>query len=157
DTLTLSAGGTLANFGLTLYNASSSTGSITNGTTTIKFYDNTIPYTSGPINNPLLGTTVVNWAYVGGDSLDPGVFDTQLVDLSGLGIVLPQNVLVTQQFTQNSGNSTRWGVALMSAPLVGSSPNTAFISSSALSAGLYTFGGNAGQVGYQIDVTTGGG
>jgi len=157
DTLTLSAGGTLANFGLTLYNSSTSTGSITNGTTTINFYDNTTPYTSGNINNPLLGTAVVNWVYIGGDSLDPGFLDLQTVDLSGLNIVLPQNVLVTQQFTQNSGNSTRWGVALMSAPVVGSSPNTAFISSSALSAGLYTFGTNPGQVGYQIDVSPGGG
>jgi hypothetical protein len=159
DTLTLSAGGTLANFGLTLYNSSSSAGSITNGTTTVKFYDNTIPYTSGTINvQTLLGTAVVNWAYVGGDSLDPGVFDTQVVDLSGLGIVLPQNVLVTQQFTQTSGNSTRWGVALLSDPVVGSSPNTVFISSSALSPGLYTIsGGNPGQVGYQIDIGPGGG
>jgi len=45
----------------------------------------------------------------------------------------------------------------MSAPLVGSSPNTVFISSSATPAGLYTFSGNPGQVGYQIDVTPGGG
>src|SRR6476620_10914460 len=80
DTLTLSAGGTLANFGLTLYNSSTSTGSITNGTTTINFYDNTTPYTSGNINNPLFGTAVVNWVYIGGDSLDPGFLDLQTVD-----------------------------------------------------------------------------
>jgi len=157
DALTLSAGGTLQNFGLTLYNSSSSAGSIITGTTTVKFYDNTIPYTSGTINNPLLGTAVINWDYTGGFPLDPGFFDTQVVDVSGLNIVLPQNVLVTQQFSQTSGASTRWGVALMSDPVVGSSPNTVFISSSATTAGLYTFSGNPGQVGYQIDVSPGGG
>jgi hypothetical protein len=157
DTLTLSAGGILQNFGLTLYNSSSSAGSIITGTTTVKFYDNTIPYTSGTINNPLLGTAIINWDYTGGFPLDPGFFDTQVVDVSGLNIVLPQNVLVTQQFSQTSGGSTRWGIALMSDPLVGSSPNKVFISSSATTAGLYTFSGNPGQVGYQIDVMPGGG
>jgi hypothetical protein len=158
DTLTLLAAGTLKNFGLTLFNSSSggNIGSILAGTTTVKFYDNTIPYTSGTITKPLLGTAFINWDFTG-NPLTAGFFDTQVVDLSGLNIVLTTNVLVTQQFTQTSGTSTRWGVVLMSAPLVGSSPNTVFISSAATSPGLYTFSGNPGQVGYQIDITPGGG
>src|SRR5258705_1192227 len=114
DSLTLTSGGTLANFGASLYNLSG--GDIITGTTTVNFYDNTIPYTSGPINNPLLGTITMNWDYTGAP-LPPGVYDTQVVNnLAGLNIVLPQKVLVTQQFSQTSGSSSGWGAALGSNP-----------------------------------------
>src|SRR2546423_8560651 len=63
DTLTLASGGTLQNFGATLFNSGSAGGSILAGTTTVKFYDNTIPYTSGTINNPLLGTAIISWDF----------------------------------------------------------------------------------------------
>jgi hypothetical protein len=156
DTLTLTSGGTLANFGASLYNLSG--GDIITGTTTIKFYDNTIPYTSGTINNPLLGTIAIDWDFTG-FTLPVGFYETQVVsNLSGLNIVLPVKVLVTQQFSQTSGGSTGWGAALIDNPLIGSSPNTVFISSTTTPAGLYGFGpGNPGQMLYQIDVTTGGG
>ena len=65
DTLTLAAGGKLVNFGAALYNSSSggNTGTIYAGNTTVRFYDNTIPYTSGPITNTLLGTATLFWDY----------------------------------------------------------------------------------------------
>lgn len=158
DTLTLTAGGKLVNFGLSLYNSSSSgnTGYIYAGDTTVNFYDNTIPYTGGPINNPLLGTAVVSWDFYLEGGLDPGFYETQTVDLSSLNIILPQQVLVTQQFNQTDGFSIRYGVILFSDPIVGSSPNTIFVSSSTTSPGLSTVSGNPGQVGYQIDVLPGG-
>lgn len=158
DSLTLASAGTLASFGLTLFNSPTSGGSIVAGTTTVNFYDNTIPYTDGPISNPFLGTAFIIWDFTS-SPLVAGQFTTQTVDLSGLNIVLPQNVLVTQQFNQSSGTSAKWGIVLYNNPIVGSSPNTVYLSSSATPAGLYTFGGSgsAGQVGYFISVTTGGG
>src|SRR5437899_754227 len=71
DTLTLASGGTLGNFGASLYNSSSSAGTIFSGNTTINFYDNTVPYTSGTINNPLLGTAVLSWDYTFSGGLPP--------------------------------------------------------------------------------------
>jgi hypothetical protein len=159
DSLTLASAGTLANFGLTLFNSPSSAGSILTGTTTVNFYDNTIPYTGGSIGNPLLGTAFVSWDFTASGGLPSGQATTKTVDLSGLGIVLTTNVLVTQQFNQSSGGGTKWGIGFYNNPIVGSSPNTVFLSSSATPIGLYTFGGgaSAGQVGYFISVTTGGG
>jgi len=145
-------------FGASLFNsaAGGNTGSILAGNMTISFYDNTIPYTSGPINNPLLGTAVISWDF----TLNPlvaGSSRTKIVDLSSLNIVLTTNVLVTQQFNQTSGASIRWGVSLRQNPIIGSSPNTVFISSSSLLPGLYTITGNPGQAAYQIDITGGSG
>src|SRR5256885_15243904 len=90
DTLTLASGGTLASFGLTLFNSGSSGGAILTGTTTVNFYDNTIPYTSGTINNPVLGTAFISWDFTASGGLPAGQATSKTVDLSGLGIVLPQ-------------------------------------------------------------------
>jgi hypothetical protein len=151
DTLTLSLPGTLGNFGISLYNSISSAGPIMTGTTTVKFYDNTIPYTSGPINNPLLGTATFSWNF-GSSGLAPQFYSTKTVDLSGLNIVLPQSILITQQFNQTSGTSTAWGVVSFSNSAVGSSPNTVYVNSIARPSGLYTVSG-PGQIGYYIEVT----
>ena len=83
-------------------------------------------------------------------------YETEAVDFSDLNIVLPANVLVTQEFNQTSGDSIRYGTILGSNPIVGSSPSTYFQSSSTTSPGLVTASGNPGQVAYQIDVATNG-
>src|SRR5262245_48581186 len=83
DSLTLASAGTLANFGLTIFNSPSSTGSILTGTTTVNFYDNTVPYTGGPISNPLLGTAFVSWDFTASGGLPSGQARTKTVDLSG--------------------------------------------------------------------------
>jgi len=159
DALNLTQAGTLTTFGTTVFNSSSggNTGTMLTGTMVVKFYDNTIPYTSGVINKPLLGTANINWDFTSGGGLPAGFYTTGTSDLSGLNIALTQKVLVTQQFTQTTGNSTRNGVVLLSAPVVGSSPANVYMKSSATAEGLYTFAGTSNQFGFQIQVTGGGG
>jgi hypothetical protein len=160
DSLTLSQPGTLAVLGISIYNSSSggNTGTILTGTLQVSFYDNTIAYGGGPITQPLLGQTTVNIDFTSGGGLPAGYYTTGTIDLSSLNLLLPQNILVTQQFTETSGASTRNGVVLFNNPVVGSSPNTVYINSSGTAQGLYTFTGNPGQFGYSISVTpTGGG
>lgn len=154
DSLTLSQGGHLSMFGVSLFNSTSggNTGSILTGTMLVKFYDNTTPYTGGVLSNPLLGTASLTWDFTGGGGLPAGYYATDVFDLTALNINLPQNVLVTEQFTETSGTSTRNGFVLFSDPVVGSSPNTVYIKSTATPEGLYTFTGNPGQVGFHLEV-----
>jgi hypothetical protein len=153
DSLTLSQGGTLTRLGLTLFNSTSggNTGAILAGDMVVNFYDNTVPYTSGPITNPLLGTADLGWDF-GDTGLAVGFYSAETFDISSLGITVPQNILITQTFTQTEGTSLRHGLVLFGNPVVGNSPNTIFLSSTANAAGLYTVGTTAGQVGYRLEI-----
>jgi len=156
DSLTLTQGGPLAGASFSLYNSGSggNTGAILAGTMELKFYDNTTPYSGGALSLPLLGTVDFNLDLSGSGGLPAGYYSTFTSgDLSSLGITLPQNILVTQQFTETSGASTRNGFILFGNPTVGSSPNTVYLNSTATAAGLYTFSNNAGQAGFTIQVT----
>lgn len=152
DQLTLAQAGTLARIGLTLFNASTggNVGSITEGTTLLSIYDNTIPYSGGPITGSLLGTATLPWDF-GSDPLPAGFYSWEFWDISDLGITVPQNILITQQFTLTSGDSARNGVVLLSGSPVGSSPANVYISSSSTPANLYTIGGN-GQLGLFVAI-----
>jgi hypothetical protein len=154
DALNLTSGGQLTIFGCSLYNSTSggNAGSITNGTMVVNFYDNTVAYAGGAITGALLGTASLPWDFSGSGGLVAGFYTTDTFDLTSLNITLTQNILVTQQFTETVGNSTRNGVVLFGDPTTGSSPATVFISSSATAAGLYTFSGNPGQFAYQVQV-----
>ena len=156
DSLVLSQGGPLTTFGFGLFNSTGggNTGAILTGTMRVSFYDNTIPYTGGVLSGPLLGSTVLLLDFTADGGLSPGYYSTEHFDLSGLNIVLPQNVFVTQQFTETSGTSTRVGAVLLGNPTVGSSPNTVYFKSSATPEGLYTLTGNPGQFAYSVSVAT---
>jgi len=151
DALNLTSGGTLGNFGLSLYNSSSSAGPILTGTTVVKFYDNTTAYAGGVLSNPLLGTATVTWDYTAEGGLAAGFYDVSTFDLSSYNITLTPNIFVTQQFTQTSGTGTRNGIIVFSDPTVGSSPSSLYIKSTATAEGLYTIGG-FGQLGLSIEL-----
>jgi hypothetical protein len=155
DSLNLSQGGVLFSIGLNLFNSSSggNTGAILAGDMAVNFYDNTIAYTGGALSLPLLGTTTVHWDLTGSGGLSAGFYTSQTFDISSLNITLPQNILVTQQFTQTAGTSLRNGVVLYSDAVIGSSPNTVYIKSATTPEGLTTFAGNPNQFGYAITVT----
>jgi hypothetical protein len=160
DSLTLSQGGTLGLFGTSIFNSSSggNTGSILTGSMLVSFYDNTVPYTGGVLNKPLIGSTTVNWDFTAGGGLAPGFYTTGTIDLSGLGLVLPQNILVTQKFTQTSGTSTRNGVIIFAdSTVVGSSSPTNVYMKYTGNEGLFFFSGTRSQFGYTIQVAAGGG
>lgn len=154
DALTLSQAGHLSFLGLSVYNSSSggNTGSILAGSMTVNFYDNTVPYSGGSLagSDPLLGSATFTLNF--GTGLPVGFYSDISIDLTSLNINLPQNIIITQQFTETSGTSTRNGVILFNDPTIGSSPNTVYLSSSATAEGLYTFSGNPGQFGYHVEV-----
>jgi hypothetical protein len=147
----------LNQFGFSIFNSNSSTtnpGPILTGTETIKIYDNTVPYTSGSLTgkDPLIGSTTLILNF--GTGLPVGSFSRVTSDFSSLNLTLPQNIFVTQQFTETTGTSTENGAVLFTNSAVGSSPNSVYISSSATPEGLYGFGGtNANQFGYSVQVT----
>ena len=153
DTLTLSQAGQLTIFGFTIFNSSSggNTGSIMTGTMQVRFYDNTIPYSSGPITGALLGAVNLSIDFTPG-GLPSSYYWSGTVDLTDDNIFLPENILVTQRFTQTSGTSTRNGIVLFSDSYYGSSPSTVYLKSSGLAENLYIITGSSGQIGYQIDV-----
>jgi hypothetical protein len=154
DQMTLAQGGAMTLFGCSVFNSTSggNTGSILTGTMVVKFFNDTVPYAGGALADPLLGQDTLNWDFTAGGGLAPGFFATATFDLTALNINLTQNIMVTQQFTQVTGTSLRNGMVLFSAPTTGSSPSTVYIKSAATAEGLYTFTGNAGQVGYHIEV-----
>ncbi len=152
DMLTLSGPGLLSKHTFGIWNSAQSgnTGNIVAGTFTIKFYDNTVPFVSGPITNPLLGsyTLPVNF---GSTPVLPGSF--QLVTATGLAslnINLPTNILITQSFQQTVGSSIRYGVASGSNPTTGSS-NNAFLTTLSLN-GFISQSGNSGNLYYKVEV-----
>jgi PEP-CTERM motif len=154
DALNLTSGGALTMIGLSLFNSSSggNTGAILTGSMVVSFYDNTVPYAGGALTDPLLGNAIVVWDFTAGGGLPAGFFSTQIFDLTALNIVLTQNILVTQFFTQTSGTSLRNGAVLFSDPVVGTSPSNVYIKSSGTAEGLYSFSGNPSQFGYQVQI-----
>jgi hypothetical protein len=154
DSLNLTQGGHLSALGLTLYNPNDpdNLGSILTGTMVVKFYDNTVPYVGGVLNNPLLGSATVTWDLTGIGGLKPGQALSNFYDLTSLNIILPQNILVTQQFTETSGTSIRNGAALFGNPTIGSSPDNIYIKASDINEGLYPVFGFPAQLGYQIQL-----
>jgi hypothetical protein len=154
DTLNLTQGGRLSVLGLTLFNPNNpdNPGSILTGSMVVNFYDNTVPYTGGVLNKPLLGTATIPWDFTQFGGLHPGQFAPNYVDLTSLNITLPQHILVTQQFTQTSGTSIRNGLALFGNPTTGSSPDNVYLKTSAIAEGLYVISGLPGQFGYHLQV-----
>lgn len=156
--MTLLRGGKLNRVGLSLYNGTTggNTGRILTGTMLVSFYDNTIPYASGLLaSKPLLGTANLTWDFTGSSDLAAGFYITDFFDLSALNITVPQNILVTQQFTQTSGTSLRNGGVLLSNPVVGSSPATVYMKSSTSPEDLYTFTSNPNQFGFFVEIQEG--
>jgi hypothetical protein len=154
DSLNLAQGGRLSVLGLTLFNPNNvdNPGSIITGSMVVNFYDNTVPYAGGALNNPLIGTATVTWDFTGLGGLHPGFYSPNFYDLTALNINLPQHILITQQFTESSGTSIRNGAALLSNPTTGSSPSSVYLSTSAIPQGLYNVSANPGQFGFHIEV-----
>ena len=154
DALNLSQGGQLSTLGLSIYNAGAAgnTGTIVAGNLTINIYNNTTAYAGGALSSlPLLGT--VNEALTFGSGLPLNNYTLESFNLSALNINLPQNILITQQFTETSGTATANGIVLFGDPTIGSSPENVYINSGATPEGLYNFGSSiASQFGYHVEI-----
>ena len=154
DCLNLTQGGILTSLGVSLWNPGfdGNTGTILTGTTVANFYDNTVPYSGGTLAEPLLGSAILLWDFTAKGGLGLNYYEVDLFNLAFLNINLTQNILITQQFTQTSGTSTENGAILFGDPTVGSSPNTIYVKTSTVAAGLYPYPGNPYQIGYRIEI-----
>lgn len=152
DALTLSSGGPLQTIGFALFNSTSggNTGAILTGTMNIKLYDNTTPYAGGVLADPLIASVNVNLDFSASGGLAAGFFTRVTSDFSSLNITLPQNIFMTQQFTELTGASLRNGTVVDANSAVGSSPANVYIKSTATAEGLYTFTGTANQFAFLI-------
>jgi hypothetical protein len=153
DALNLSQGGQIGNVGLSIYNAGAAgnTGTILTGNLTINIYNNTTAYAGGALSSlPLLGT--VTEALNFGTGLPLNNFADVSFNLSAQNINVPQNIFITQQFTETSGTSTANGVVLFGDPTIGTSPENVYVNSSGTPEGLYSFSGIPSQFGYHIEV-----
>jgi hypothetical protein len=158
DQLHLSQAGVAQTIGATVYNGSAAGALAITGTMAFNIYDNTVPYSSGPITNPLIGSFTTNLdfsGFSGGGLNGGGFFTTFTVNVAALNFNLPQDIIITQQYTQLTGTATNIGVVGFQDSVVpgSSSPETVFLSSSTLGAGLYTFTGQTfNQFGYSVSV-----
>ena len=159
DALNLSQAGQLQQLRFDLFNTTTggNSGTIQTGSMDIEIYDNTIPYTGGSLSgsNPLLASLNFNLDFSGGGGLPAGFF-TRITtnDLTSFGIDLPQNIFITQQFTEIDGDSISNGTVLSGTnSAFGSSPANVYISSDATPEDLYTFGGgNLNQFAFEVSV-----
>jgi hypothetical protein len=159
DALNLSQAGQLQQLQFDLFNTTTggNSGTIQTGTMDIEIYDNTVPYSGGSLtaSDPLIGSINFNLDFTGGGGLPVGFF-TRITsnDLTSLNINLPQNIFITQQFTEIDGDSISNGTILSGTnSAVGSSPGTVYISSDATPEDLYTFGGgNLNQFAFAVAV-----
>jgi len=148
DTLSMTGGGVLDQFSFTIFNSANAANTLPgfkSGTININFFDAT--------SSAFIGGFSGNLSY-GTDSLAKGFFDIwTFTGLSGLGINLSSNVIVTQNFTASTVvGSLRMGVASLNPVTVGSSTNTLYISNSTTPAGFYTSGTTQVNLGYEVNV-----
>jgi hypothetical protein len=141
DQVSLSQGGVLDSFGFGIFNSTSgsNTGNLLTANVEIRFYDLTGgAYTSGANTKPLIGgfNGTVNF----GTGLNAGFFSTiNFTNLAGLGITLPQNVLITQRVASFTGTTNRLGVVTYTTDNIGSSIGNNFYRKDATTEGLFAF------------------
>ena len=141
DDLNLSSGGILTRLQWTVNNSASGVGPILTMNTTIKIYDNTTPYTGGVLANPLLASITFGINF--GTGLNPGFYSTVTSgNLGAFNITLPSKILITQQNTQLTGSSTRYGVMLFNVPSPGTSNTSTYMKGVSTAEGLYNFSTN---------------
>ena len=118
DDAAMTAGGTLEDFALTIYNSSSSAGPLLTATVAVGYYDYTVPAT--PV---WIGGFSGNVSWTGG--LGVGYYSAvSWTSLSTLAtpIVLPTNVMIVQQVTAHTGTANRLGIIRAYPPTTGTSP-----------------------------------
>ena len=135
--------GTLDQNDFTIFNSGSSAGALLTATVNVNLFD-------GPSATFLGGyNTAINF----GSGLPPGFFTIVTVtNLAGLGIVVPSDVVITQQLAAKTGTASRLGIAGLSPITLGASVPSMYISSLTVGApGFYTLNGIASaDPGYRL-------
>jgi hypothetical protein len=154
DDMTLASGGRLQELYFTLFNSTSSgnTGSIIAGTMNFKFYD-ALTFTGAATSIPV-GQFTATLDY-SADPIPAGFYTTDgVVGLNALNIVLPQDVLITQTFTQTLGTSTVNGFVSLNPINVGTSAADFYMNRVGNPEGFYTLNpaGSQTNLGYLVVV-----
>lgn len=131
--------GTLGSVGFSLYNGSSSGGTIVAGTMKMSIYDASQGTSGASTYLPLLASLSIPLNFSSAP-LAAGYYTTYYTgDLSTQNISITSRVLVTQQFELTQGSATRFGIASSgTAPTTGSSTGHYFISNSQNPPGFYS-------------------
>ena len=153
DQVTLLQGGQLDSFGFSIFNSTTggNTGNLLTANVEIRFYDLTGgAYTGGANTKPLIGgfNGTVNF----GTGLNAGFFSAiNFTGLSGFGINLPQNVLITQRVASFTGTTNRLGVVTYTTDNVGTSIGNNWYLKNATTEGLFAFGGTtSNKIAYSV-------
>jgi hypothetical protein len=144
DTMTTTGTGTLQDFTCSVYNSSTSTGTLASATLAVDFYRTS--------DNSHIGGFTSSLTFSG---MTPGFYTlVSFTNLSTLAIGLDTTgILVTQSLSAVTGGATVTGVVSLNPVTVGSSPVSLYVSDPpGLPAGLYTLGSTPAQVAYQIGV-----
>lgn len=145
DTYGVGTGGLVTSQQYTVFNSGSSAGSLLTCTVQLLYRDvNTEAAFAGFNGNINFGLT----------GLAKGFYSVvTFTGLDGLGMVVPKNVMLTQQVTAKTGLASRLGIASLNPPTVGTSFDDMYISSTTVGApGWYTVASGPANPGYQIDV-----
>lgn len=131
--------GTLGSVGFSLYNGSSSGGTIVAGTMKMSVYDASQGTSGASTYLPLLASLSIPLNFSSAP-LPAGYYAISYTgDLSTQKISITSRVLVTQQFELTQGSATRFGIATSgTAPTTGSSTGHYFISNSQNPPGFYS-------------------
>lgn len=155
DRVTMTGSGFLDQIDFSIFNSGSSAGPVLTATFNLTFYDGTVP----PLPAPFGGFTTAPVNF--GAGLNPGFYSLVTVTgLSGLGINLTTDVLLTQTVTSFTGTATRFGIVFADPPTIGSSllpaANTCYIQATTFGGGVpgyYSFAAPNGNVAYRINVS----
>jgi len=149
DRVTTTGPGLLDQDDFTVYNSSSSTGTLLTATFSINLYN-------GPTSAFLGGYVTGTVAFGGGAGLPPGYYSIVTINnIAPLGINLPTtDVIITQQVATYTGTPSRLGIVSMDPPSIGSSGPSMYLNSVAVGpAGFYNIGTYNANPGYRINVT----
>jgi|CXWL01.1.fsa_nt_gi hypothetical protein len=139
--------GVLSSQTVTLFNSGSSAGPIFTATIVVQIFDG--------ITNVLIGAYSANVDFATG--LNPGFYSLITVttlDPFAINLNVP-DLIVTQTVTQFTGTATRFGIASLTPPTVGSSPPSMYCQAVTIGGGIpgfYNFGVPT-DPGYQLLVT----
>jgi hypothetical protein len=155
DRVTMTGSGFLDQLNFPIFNSATSAGPLLTATFTVTFYDGTLP----PLPTPLGSFTTELFNF--GAGLNPGFFsDIALTGLSGLGINLPSDVLVTVTIASFTGTMTRPGSVFADPPTIGTSllpaPNTFWAQATTIGGGVpayYAITAPNGNIRFRINVS----
>ena len=141
------AGGTLSEMKFSIFNSGSSAGTLTGATFDLSFYN----LTGGTLGTRIGGfSTSLTFQ----TPLAQGTYSVlTATGLASLGIVLPQDFIVTQQVTAKTGTASRLGIVSLSPVTTGTSPNSYYRSGTGFSSGFYNSTGPVNPI-YSFKVLT---